>query len=111
MDSRLHGNDGKRAPDGKKPPRKEGDRKEKERGHSCPLPLVPSEKMEIGKKERERRARYPNATAATAAATTGGQECPPPLPAPLPLQLKAVLVIGGGTLAAGTFQIQLHARR
>ena len=50
MDSRLHGNDGKMAR------RKEGDRKEKERGHSCPLPLVPSEKMEISKKEREREA-------------------------------------------------------
>ncbi len=74
MDSRLHGNDGRRAP------RKEGVRKEKERGHSCPLPLVvppPPEKMEISKRERERRERYPNAAAANAAATTGGQECPP----------------------------------
>ena len=60
----------------------------KERGHSCPLPLVPSEKMEIRKKERERRARYPNAAAATTAATTGGQECPPSVTSSTPIAIE-----------------------
>ena len=76
MDSRLHGNDGK------KPPRKEGDQKVKGEGTFLSPALSPPERMEIRKKERERRERYPNAAAANATATTGGQECPPSVGCP-----------------------------
>ena len=78
MDSRLHGNDGK------KPPRKEGDQKVKGEGTFLSPALSPPERMEIRKKERERRERYPNAAAANATATTGGQECPPSVGCPPP---------------------------
>ncbi len=118
MDSRLHGNDRKRPP----PPRKEGDRKLKGEGTFLSPAFSPLRKngdqqeragaqSGKGSESAKRATRMPRRP--TPRLPPGDRNVPPPLqlPAPLPLQLKAVLVIGGGALAAGGFQIQLHAGR
>ena len=109
-----------RGPDRKRARRKEGDREVKGEGTFLSPAFSPLRKNG-DQKERARAQSGKGSGSAKRAPRTprrppprlppGDRNVPPPLPAPLPLQLKAVLVIGGGALAAGGFQIQLHAGR